>query len=156
MAYLIDGHNLIPKIGLSLQSLDDEQQLIDLLQKFCQTRRQRVEVFFDRAPFGEAKARQFGLVKAHFVSSQSSADEAIRRRLGQIGRQAANWKVVSSDRQVQSEARSRGAEVASSEEFAEMLMETLANGGSEEKNTDTQPPTDIDEWLRLFRQGKKD
>ena len=156
MAYLIDGHNLIPKIpGMSLQNLDDEQQLIDLLQRFCQARHQRAEVDFDRAPFGEAKSRQFGLVKATFVSISSSADAAIRSRLAQIGREAGNWKVVSSDRQVQAEARSRGAEVIPSETFSELLVETLSRGGNEEQRGD-QPTEDLDEWLRLFGQGKQD
>ena len=31
MPYLIDGHNLIPKMGLKLADLDDEMQLIELL-----------------------------------------------------------------------------------------------------------------------------
>ena len=36
MPYLIDGHNLIPKVrGLSLQSMDDEMELVELLQEFC-------------------------------------------------------------------------------------------------------------------------
>ncbi len=157
MAYLIDGHNLIPKIpGMSLQNLDDEQQLIDLLQRFCLACRQRAEVYFDRAPFGEVKSRQFGLVKATFVSTSSSADAAIRNRLAQIGREAGNWKVVSSDRQVQAEARSRGAEVIPSETFAELLVETISKGGNEEEERGDQPPGDLDEWLRLFGQGKHD
>ena len=50
MPYLIDGHNLIPKIpGLSLEMLDDEDRLIELLQEFARVRRQRIEVFFDQA-----------------------------------------------------------------------------------------------------------
>ena len=37
MPYLIDGHNLIPKLGLRLESLDDEMELIAILQEFCRT-----------------------------------------------------------------------------------------------------------------------
>ncbi len=157
MAYLIDGHNLIPKIpGMSLENLDDEQQLLDLIQRFCHARRQKAEVFFDRAPFGKAKERQFGLVKAHFVSRQSSADEAIRKRLVQFGRGAANWKVVTSDRQVQVEAHTRGAEVISSEEFAALLVETLAKGSPGESGAKDFSSGDLDEWLRLFGQDKRE
>ena len=43
MPYLIDGHNLIPKLGLRLDSLDDEEQLIPRLQEFCRLRRAQVE-----------------------------------------------------------------------------------------------------------------
>ena len=35
MPYLIDGHNLIPKLGLRLDLPDDEMQLIGILQEFC-------------------------------------------------------------------------------------------------------------------------
>ena len=35
MPYLIDGHNLIPKLGLRLDSVDDEMELVAILQEFC-------------------------------------------------------------------------------------------------------------------------
>ena len=36
MPYIIDGHNLIPKIpGIDLQDLDDEQKLIDSAAGIC-------------------------------------------------------------------------------------------------------------------------
>lgn len=44
MPYLIDGHNLIPKIGLRLSEPDDELELIRLLQDFARLRRQPIEV----------------------------------------------------------------------------------------------------------------
>ncbi len=34
MPYLIDGHNLIPKVGLRLDSMDDEMDLLAHLQEF--------------------------------------------------------------------------------------------------------------------------
>lgn len=156
MPYLIDGHNLIPKIpGLSLVDLDDEQQLIDLLQKFCRARRQKVEVFFDQAPAGMAGTRQVGQVKVHFASRRSSADDAIRRRLERIGREAPNWKVVSSDRQVQAEARSRRAEVISAEAFAEILLSAVQGDGDSREDGGEAAPGEIDEWLRIFSRRRK-
>jgi len=35
MSYLIDGHNLIPKLKLRLDNPKDENELIALLQEFC-------------------------------------------------------------------------------------------------------------------------
>ncbi len=106
MPYLIDGHNLIPKIpGLSLQAEDDEQQLITLLLEFCRLQRKQVEVYFDNAPPGGVRARNFGNVIARFVRQGSTADQAIRQRLERLGRAARNWTVVSSDLAVQTEAR---------------------------------------------------
>jgi predicted RNA-binding protein with PIN domain len=155
MPYLIDGHNLIPNIpGMSLENLDDEQQLIDMLLKFCRLRRQKAEVYFDRAPFGQAKSRQFGLVRAHFVSRKSSADHAIMQRLARIGREAPNWKVVTSDRQVQEEARHYRAEVIASEAFASMLLESSTQGERDEQPV-VENPDEIDEWLRIFSKRNK-
>ncbi len=157
MPYLIDGHNLIPKIpGMSLQNLDDEQQLIDRLQAFCRARRQKAEVFFDQAPPGQAGSKQVGLVRVYYVNRRSSADEAIRKRLERIGREAPNWKVVSSDRQVQAEARSRRAEVVPSEAFAATLMELSDQGETAETPGSTaSTPAEVEEWLRLFSKPRK-
>ena len=58
MPYLIDGHNLIPRIpGLSLKDLDDETALIQILQRFAARQGSRVDVFFDRAPPGQADSK---------------------------------------------------------------------------------------------------
>jgi predicted RNA-binding protein with PIN domain len=49
MQYLIDGHNLIPKVpGLSLSDPDDEEQLINKLSGWARISRQKIIVFFDR------------------------------------------------------------------------------------------------------------
>ena len=53
MPYLIDGHNLIPKVGLRLDSVDDELELIELLQAHGRRSRSLIEVFFDGAPAGQ-------------------------------------------------------------------------------------------------------
>src|ERR671919_2983230 len=104
MPYLIDGHNLIPKLGLRLDSVDDEMELISILQEFCRLERRQVEVFFDGAPAPQAGTRKLGAVTAHFVRLGDTADNAIRNRLKNLGKGSKNWTVVSSDRQVQTEA----------------------------------------------------
>ncbi len=155
MPFLIDGHNLIPNIpGLRLDNPDDEKQLIRLLQAFCQVKKQKAEVFFDRASLGSAGRQTHGLVSAYFIVRTSSADQAIRARLVQLGKTAPNWVVVSSDHEVQSAARIAGAKVMSAAEFASQLLASQRRrSGSEEK---PQPdPAENEELLRLFRQGKK-
>jgi uncharacterized protein len=153
MPYLIDGHNLIPKIpGLNLQALDDEEQLIKLLQEYCRRQRKQIEVFFDNAPPGGVRARNFGLVIARFVRHGSTADQAIRERLIRLGRLARNWTVVSSDLAVQSAARAAQARPMPSEDFSRLLVNAL----DEQKvdrgaNTETGLSRDeLDEWLMLF------
>ncbi len=129
MPYLIDGHNLIPKLGLRLDALDDELALIERLNEFCRlSRRGQVEVYFDNAPPGSILTRRYGQVTAHFVRRPVIADQAIRSRLDRLGHSARNWTVVTSDRELQGGSRSRGAKVVSSEEFARTVIETLRAG----------------------------
>jgi len=153
MSIIIDGHNLIPKIkGLTLRDLDDEQKLIELLQEYCRLQRKSVEVYFDNAPPGQARSQKFGLVTAHFVRSNKTADDAIRERLQQLKRAAKNWTVVSSDLQVQAAARWAKAQTISSEQFARQLIQILA-AREETTGEPCEPDLDdeeIEKWLKLF------
>lgn len=152
MPYLIDGHNLIPKIpGFSLRHLDDEMELVALLEKFCLRRGKKAEVYFDKAPPGSDRTRKFGRVYAHFIRQGSSADDAIIHRLQRLGRAAKNWTLVSSDRQVQAAGREMGATVLSSEVFATDLVKATTNSKSPEK-TDFPTLTDeeLKKWLKIF------
>ena len=151
MPYLIDGHNLIPKLGLRLDSVDDELELIDILQEFCRREHRQVEVFFDGAPAGQAGTRKLSAVTAHFVRLGSTADDAIRKRLRSLGKAARNWTVVSSDRQVQAETRAVSAEVLSSESFAAQLRQAreAAPKPAHERKLSAQ---EVDDWLKLFEE----
>lgn len=153
MPYLIDGHNLIPKLGLRLDSTDDEMELVAILQEFHRTSRKEVEVYFDGAPTPHAGTRKLGAVTAHFVRLGKTADNAIRQRLKTMGKSAKNWIVVSSDRQVQAEARAVHAEVISSESFAALLKQARASTpkSSADRNLSQD---ELDEWIRLFQKGK--
>lgn len=153
MPYLIDGHNLIPKLGLRLDSPDDEMELVAILQEFCRLERRQVEVYFDGAPAPHAGTRKLGAVAAHFVPLGMTADNAIRNRVRKMGKTAKNWTVVSSDRQVQAEARAAQAEVMSSDSFAMLLRQArdTAPKPSEDRKLSQQ---EVDEWLKLFEQRR--
>ncbi len=155
MSYLIDGHNLIPKLGLRLDDPEDENELIALLQEFCRLRRRSVEVYFDGAPPGHAGTKRVGLVTAHFVRVGNSADHAIRDRLKSLGRAARNWTVVSSDRQVQANARAAQAGIITSEEFAGQLRHNPQTPRPSFKERGL-PPEEVAEWEKFFaeRRGK--
>lgn len=151
MPYLIDGHNLIGKLtGFSLSAMDDEEQLIPLLQTYSRVRRQPVEVFFDGAPAGFSGQRRYGTLTAHFVRQGRTADDAIRARLARLGTDARNWRVVSSDRQVQAEARSRHAGTVSSEDFSRDLQDALEEDRRSPQGPAKPSEQEIDDWLRLF------
>jgi predicted RNA-binding protein with PIN domain len=149
MPYLIDGHNLIPKLGLRLDSIDDEMELIAILQEFCKLERRQVDVYFDGAPAPHAGTRKLGRVTAHFVPLITTADNAIRNRLKKLGKSAKNWTVVSSDRQVQAEARAAQAEIMSSDSFARTLKQAQAAAPKPGDNRNLSKE-EVDEWLKLF------
>ena len=152
MPYLIDGHNLIPKLGLRLAEPDDEMELARILQEFARKKRQQVEVYFDGAPPASAGTRKLGTVTGHFVSRGQSADSAMRARLISMGRSAKNWTVVSSDREVQTAARVNEAKFISSEEFVKLLRTALSNSTkTEDRKISSQ---EVEEWLKLFGERK--
>ncbi|MBI5943110.1 MAG: NYN domain-containing protein [Chloroflexi bacterium] len=155
MPYLIDGHNLIPKVGLRLDAPDDELQLVKFLQEFARLKRQQVEVYFDGAPIGQAGTRKLGTVRAHFIRLGQSADSAIRARLIRMEQDAKKWIVVSSDHEVQNAARAVGAQFMTSEEFVKFLREALTSAPKEPRGDKKLSPAEVDEWLKVFREKRR-
>ena len=158
MNYIIDGHNLIGKIpGLDLRMPDDEERLVALLNRFGQQSRHKLEVYFDGAPPGQAGVRNYGRVRAHFVPTSQTADEAIRRRLVKLGKSAANWVVVTSDREVQSAAREAHAGVLPAEDFSQMVQTTLQRRLANTFDAADKPLSEeeVNEWLAIFKAHTK-
>ncbi len=152
MPYLIDGHNLIGKMdNLSLAAIDDEQQLIEILQEFCRRERRTAEVYFDNAPPGVPQARQYGRLTAFFTRAGKSADQAIYERLKRLGKEARNWTVVSSDRQVQAMAKSVRAKTISSEEFARQMTAKPSADKAVFSEKGEIDDAQLQEWIDLFR-----
>jgi predicted RNA-binding protein with PIN domain len=153
MHYLVDGHNLIPKTGIRLDALDDEDALLSLLLEFCRKQRAVIEVFFDGAPAGHPGKRKTGAVTTHFARIGSSADGAIEGRLGTLGKQARNWTVVSSDARVQAAARAAHARTLTAEEFSAKLSSNDA--GRQSTPERALKPDEVEEWMQIFKNGKK-
>jgi predicted RNA-binding protein with PIN domain len=156
MPYLVDGHNLIPKItGLSLEAVDDEMELVLLLQEYSRRRRKQVEVYFDNASPGQKPDRTLGTVIAHFTRRGHTADDAIQNRLIRLGRSAKNWVVVSSDQRVQRAAQEAHAQVLSSEEFAREIL-AGAQGVKPVEHVDRAlSAEEVETWLNLFQDRGK-
>lgn len=153
MPYIIDGHNLIPKVaGIDLQNIDDEKQLIQQLQAFARRSGKSIEVFFDKAPPGQARRQTHGKVTAFFVRETRTADAAIAARLRALGGGARNWTVVSSDREVQAGARACHAGVISSQVFAKQLA-TPSSGPDPvagKKVSAEVNQEEVEYWLKQF------
>ncbi len=155
MLYLVDGHNLIPKAGLRLDSIDDEIQLVSLLQEFCRIRRAKVEVYFDNAPEGQPASRHAGNVTAFFVPRGTSADAAIEQRLKKLGKAARNWTVVSSDGRVRKAASEAHAGLLSSEEFNREMNAAPKKESGSSKPEATLSPGQVKEWLEEFKRKRR-
>ena len=156
MPYLVDGHNLIPHIpGITLKDLEDELALIQLLERFARQERTRVEVFFDQAPPSRAGSRTFGTVRAHFIRQGTTADQAIVSRMRRMGKEAKNWTVVTSDREILVEARSVHSKTLPSSEFAGMLAGlNSASGTPGDKGEAPEiSEEDVDYWMDQFNQS---
>jgi predicted RNA-binding protein with PIN domain len=155
MPYLIDGHNLIPKLGLRLDDPDDEIKLGNILQDFARVKRQQVEVYFDGAPAGQAGTRKLGAIKAHFVRRGQTADSAIRARLNAMGKSAKNWIIVSSDHEVQNAAKANQAQFISSEEFFRQLRSALNSAAKDDSADPKITSQEVNEWLKIFGENEQ-
>jgi uncharacterized protein len=156
MPYIIDGHNLIPKLhGLELSDIDDEHKLVEVLVEFCRRKRKQAEVYFDNAPAGSARTQKFGAVTTRFVRQGLTADAAIRSRLERMGKAARTWTVVSSDLEVQSAARGARAHFLSAEAFAELLHQARQEHPPERGREALEglSPDEVQDWMELFGGG---
>ena len=151
MIMIIDGHNLIPHMpGINLADPDDEMQLIQMVQSYCRIRRKSAEVYFDRAPAGQARTFNAGRVKAVFVRTGRTADDAIMDRLKQLGKRARNCTVISSDRQVQQAARAVHAAVLSAAAFAAEWRELSEQSPELERPDKPLTDDELAYWQALF------
>lgn len=135
--------------NLRLDDLDDEKKLIQILQKFCSANQKEADVYFDQSSTGQGKARVHGRVTARYVGTHEEADQAIARHLKRLGKEAGNWTVISSDRQVQAAAKRARARVVSSEIFSQKLTGDAGagNAGGEDAALNKD---EVDEWMELF------
>jgi hypothetical protein len=155
MPFLIDGHNLIGRMpGLSLASPDDEAQLVARLRAFCARTSTSATVYFDGAVIAATREPARGGVTPRFIAPPQTADDAIRRHLNRLGREAANWTVVSSDAAVADAARRSRAHVETSEAFARRLADAASPLSGTEKPQAPPGPDEIAVWEAAFKAGR--
>jgi predicted RNA-binding protein with PIN domain len=152
---IIDGHNLIPKLpGIHLADVDDEERLISIIQEYCRLARMQAELFFDGAPIPGSHHRKSGLVHVHFIREGRTADSAMIDLLRKVGRNSKGFRVASSDRRIQAEARALGCEVVTSEAFAAELRSVLSSETAvAQKRDKALTPIEVEDWLQEFGEG---
>lgn len=159
MPYIIDGHNLIGALpDISLGDAEDERELMAKLQASLSQLRKRAVVYFDRRAPGAKGALHTPNIQVRFIGRPKTADDAIRRHIKALGREAPNWTVVSTDWELRDLARRSGAVSMTSQEFATLMSRRQGpdpDGGAEKPS----PPTsegEIAAWERLFTQDRED
>jgi predicted RNA-binding protein with PIN domain len=154
MPYLIDGHNLVPLLGLRLSDPEDEAKLTLLLQRyFARTGRQGT-VYFDRQAPGGATGTSSRHLAVRFIAPPRTADDAIRAHLSRLRGEARNWAVVSNDQAIRRAAERAGARWLNAAEFA-AEVQSARQGGAGEKPEAPLSPDELSEFERLFRDGKQ-
>lgn len=155
MKWIVDGHNLIPHVpGMSLSDLDDEQMLIAWLSEYIRCSRDSIELYFDRAAPGQNGRLNRGRLTILFVPASRTADQAISDRLHQMGKQAADFTVVSSDHQVQANARECRAKVMNSAQFSQKVQQALGRQpGPGENQPHLMSEDELNRWLETFASG---
>jgi predicted RNA-binding protein with PIN domain len=151
MPLLIDGHNLIGALpNISLTDLDDEAKLVSLLSRYLVQARKRAFVYFDRGSFISDQTDRGPYLSVIFIAQPRTADQAIRAHLERLGKEAANWTVISSDREIQHAAKQAGARVLSSQEFSRFLLSIDVASNGDEKPTSPLSEEELGAWMDLF------
>lgn len=157
MNYLIDGHNLIGKLpDLSLSDPDDEAKLVLKLLNWSGTTGNRIIVVFDGGTIGTNWSRFHSeRVKVVFVPQGKSADDwLIRFMRDQVGKNVAEYHLVSSDGRILKQAENRRIPFSKAEKFADLLSAENAKYSAPPAPAQPLKPLlenhQIEAWLELF------
>ncbi len=148
MPFLIDGNNVMAQTaGPDFQMPSARRRLIRDIASFIAVKRAKVKVVFDGVPDDRfPDGTKYKSVHVLYAKPGSDADTRIK----EIVRKASYRRdlvVVSSDREIVSYAKAKGAQTMASEEFRKLIRRT--HGDAPEKPPDNEP-VDVDDWLRYF------
>ena len=143
--YIIDGNNLIGKIGAlsKLQKRDKQgvrERLVFLIQQCFHDKKAKVSLHFDGHP-----AQPINFYEGRIIYSESNtADEKIKEQI-EITKNRKSIVVITSDNNLREFARVCGCGVLSGESFGKSI--TQKKVFSEEK---PKIDSDLEEFKRLF------
>ncbi|HEY88540.1 MAG TPA: NYN domain-containing protein [Thermoflexia bacterium] len=153
MPFLIDGHNVIGKLpDIALDDPHDEVKLVLKLRVWASRKRRKATVVFDSGlPGGYSRELSGGGLEVVFAArGHTIADRIIMERLRYLP-DAANWTVVSSDREVLAAARRAGARTLTAQEFVKQLAPTPRISWQRREEVSEE---EVAEWLELFSREK--
>ncbi len=159
MTYLIDGNNYIGySSSFNLRDPRSKYELVSKLLVFQKLKKTRVLLVFDGKPDLNLVNERFQEKKfsIFFPLSGQNADAVIKEI---ISRQTdfRKFVVVSSDREIKSFAKAKGASILNANDFDRELKTALKKHLKfleTEKNVSTPSPLEIDQWLEIFKNKK--
>jgi uncharacterized protein len=159
LAILIDGHNLIGQMpDLSLADPDDEAKLVQRLKIYRDAVNVPITVVFDPGEsYTPPHSLSGGGVEVVFAGQRKSADRLIISRI-QRAADPEHLLVVSSDQEIVNAARRFGAQVMSAPDFVREMARTHGPRRRRPKKPKLEERVsarEVDEWLALFKKGRK-
>lgn len=157
MPYIIDGDNLIgssPDINL-----DDPQarpKLVHIVKRFQENKNYNVIIVFDGGPeSGVHREELTPKLSLRHPRDGDSADDEIKRILRGFN-YFKDVVLITSDRELKSFAKNKGAKTINSIEFYFQLKRVSRISGKKEesrKRIDTElSDHEVDHWLKIFEQ----
>jgi predicted RNA-binding protein with PIN domain len=157
MPYLIDGNNLMGHLfPHSFREKQSKYNLIYDLLIFQRRKKTRVSVVFDGAAepgLEKFQKKEFSIIHPPLGQKADGIIKEIISRETDLRR----FFVVSSDREIKSFARSKGAKALSSKEFNRELKTALKQNikfQEFQKDVSELSPLEIDHWLMIFKNRK--
>jgi len=155
MPYIIDGDNLIGSSpDISLEDPDSRSKLVQVVQKYQESRKNNITIVFDGAPqnglLREDIRSKFSVV---YPRESSSADEEIKRILNGF-HYFKDVTLITSDKELKAFAKEKGAKTVSSIEFYFQLKRVSRYSGKvaeTRKRIDAElSDREVDQWMKIF------
>jgi predicted RNA-binding protein with PIN domain len=159
MAYLIDGNNLLGHLAPGeCRDRESRRGLTVRLLAFQRFTRRRIILVYDGPPDDDLEhlthGRKFEVL---FPPQGAKADDVIQERLS-LPFDRRSLTVVSSDRELGTLARSRGAAVMKCQDFERELKKVMKKARQERelaKHLELPTPLETKLWLDLFHRGRR-
>ncbi len=157
MPYIIDGDNLIGSSpDISLDDPESRYKLVQEVQKYQETRKNNITIVFDGVPKNGLLREDIGSKFCVVYPRESgSADEEIKRILNGYN-YFKDVTLVTSDRELKTFAKKKGAKIVSSIEFYFQLKRVSRYSGMEaetRKRIDAElTAIEVDQWLKIFEE----
>jgi predicted RNA-binding protein with PIN domain len=155
MPYIIDGDNVIGSSpDISLEDHKARPKLIYIIRKFQENKKNNVTIVFDGMPENGLQREDIGeKFCVRYPQTGSSADDEIKRILSGFN-YFKDVIVVTSDRELRTFAKKKGARIINSIEFYfELKRISRIHGKKEEtkKRIDAQlSNSEVEQWMKIF------